>query len=327
MKKLNQAGLGHLLMIIIAVVVVGAVGFAGWRVMSSNTTEKSTNSDASDQEVTEETAQIKLDIVSEPAGIVMSADSACQDQLKEKQTPTSCETDSEFTTIVTAPAIATVDGRKLSFQTWDGCSEGNADKKICKVIVGESRIIKAIYSTAPANPDTGSASQTSSNPTSKPSNGICGSGPRIVSGRAICEFDVAVTSKDSEVRLFVPDAGQPGINDVSNDIIYSCSASQACFTFNPSSNDYDQAFTTLNLDRSVQFLVKKNTKVTISYPVKRSSIISQVGGSATQEYTFQDWVYTLNHGSTDGPTNLVADLQVKYGCSQTGPGSYAGACK
>ena len=72
----------------------------------------------------------------------------CINSIRVK-TPFSCskiEGKNASITIV-APSVATVDGKKLIFKSWDGCSASNDNQKICRVDIdqNDSKKIKANY--------------------------------------------------------------------------------------------------------------------------------------------------------------------------------------
>lgn len=75
-----------------------------------------------------------LRIESNIPGINVKGDPYCDSAELNKVTPYDCELkEGQNETVITAPAEATLEGKTYIFQTWDGCSAGNDDWKICFV--------------------------------------------------------------------------------------------------------------------------------------------------------------------------------------------------
>ena len=94
------------------------------------------------------TSSSTLHIDSDPAGINMDGSPYCSTGQLNKSTPYDCIlTNNETETVITAPAEAFVSGQNYTFKTWEGCSESNSDKKICKIIFnqGDAKNLKAIF--------------------------------------------------------------------------------------------------------------------------------------------------------------------------------------
>lgn len=89
-------------------------------------------------------AHKELNILSEPSGILMSADAGCGSL--SMHTPYSCPMTQDVTVVV-APQSVEVKGTAYEFDTWNGCSKGNENRKICLVNFSHSRYktITAIY--------------------------------------------------------------------------------------------------------------------------------------------------------------------------------------
>lgn len=85
-----------------------------------------------------------LSINSDPAGIQMTAiDPSCDGTQLNKPTPYTCsKTNQNLSTVITAPATAIISGKTYMFSTWDGCSESNANRAICKVNVDNGKVGK-----------------------------------------------------------------------------------------------------------------------------------------------------------------------------------------
>ena len=94
------------------------------------------NSQSPAPQTTEQPAQdkISLYIESNIPGVVMAGAPYCDAAKANTATPYACELEKDQTqTTITAPAEATYEGKTYTFTSWDGCSEGNEDWKICKV--------------------------------------------------------------------------------------------------------------------------------------------------------------------------------------------------
>lgn len=94
----------------------------------------------------------KVVVDSSPALIKMSGAPHCDSTELDTQTPYTCALpDEQGETVVTAPKEIQHEGQKYVFVTWDGCSEGNADKSICKLKFekDQSYSLKATYEIAP----------------------------------------------------------------------------------------------------------------------------------------------------------------------------------
>jgi hypothetical protein len=142
MKRLypsNQQGFTAI-EIILAVVLVAAIGAAAFFAVKANNTSnpKTKQSNASSS---------SLVIQTDPGGLEVTGDPLCDSAKLKKKTPFTCIQDGSLETLVIAPALATINGKTYAFRTWDGRSADNADKRICKVIVdaGQSKTIKAGY--------------------------------------------------------------------------------------------------------------------------------------------------------------------------------------
>lgn len=75
-----------------------------------------------------------LRVDSSIAGVSMIGTPYCGSQVLNKQTPYSCELmDGQNETLIIAPKETIIASKSYTFKTWDGCSESNPEKNICKV--------------------------------------------------------------------------------------------------------------------------------------------------------------------------------------------------
>lgn len=141
MHKL-QRGFAFLAALLI-LVIVGIIGGTGYYVVHVKNSAYGSVSSGSKDKAT-------LKVESEPAGIDVAGNPQCDSKKLKKTTPYECSAGAAFTTTVTAQDKVTVNGQSYTFKTWDGCSEGNTDKKICKskVKLGEVRTVKVSYEKA-----------------------------------------------------------------------------------------------------------------------------------------------------------------------------------
>jgi hypothetical protein len=132
--------------------------------------EKSTDSNS-------QTAKIHIE--SNIPSVNIQGSPYCDSRELQKQTPYDCELSSDqHETVLTAPAEAVANGETYVFETWDGCSESNEDKKICKIRIsqGETKTAKVSYEKPSASdtrlgssgPATGGPSNGSAAPSSAP---------------------------------------------------------------------------------------------------------------------------------------------------------------
>lgn len=91
------------------------------------------------------TAQLKIE--SYPDGVTITGQPTCDGSKLHKITPYKCSVLDKINTTLTAPDVVFSGDKVYHFKTWDGCSESNADKKICKMEVtsGKSKTAKASY--------------------------------------------------------------------------------------------------------------------------------------------------------------------------------------
>lgn len=134
--------------------VIAAVGFVviaiTGTVAYAVTQTKTATPDTATQSPTEVTQNTSLAVTSTPAGVNIGTDRTCSDE-SENLTPFACSMSSEaIETTLIAPQQADIDGKAYTFTTWDGCSESNPDKKICKVKVDKdaAKTATAVYELA-----------------------------------------------------------------------------------------------------------------------------------------------------------------------------------
>lgn len=132
-------------------VIVALVGGTGWYVLSSRNKANDSYDKADGSSEVELSKGLK--VTSDPAGIDVAGDPVCDSKKLAKVTPYGCPEAESQTTTLTAQENVTVNGQAYKFKTWDGCSEGNADKKICKVKVdsGKLKTAKASYEQGTTN--------------------------------------------------------------------------------------------------------------------------------------------------------------------------------
>jgi hypothetical protein len=90
---------------------------------------------------------LSLYVDSNIPGVIMRG-SQCISPRLDKLTPFNCELpENKNEATITAPEETIKDGKTYSFQSWDGCSEGNVDWKICKkvLISAKAEKITATY--------------------------------------------------------------------------------------------------------------------------------------------------------------------------------------
>ncbi len=135
-KRLNQGSAFSLTTMALLGLGLLIIAFTGWFVWHAQNNAKSTY-----DKTTGSTKNITaLKVESDPARIDVTGNPLCDSQKLKKLTPYDCtQNNTGITTVLTAQATVTINGQNYSFKTWDGCSESNADKKICKVKVGQGK--------------------------------------------------------------------------------------------------------------------------------------------------------------------------------------------
>ena len=116
----------------VAVVLVGTLSFVAYSMTRSNNTQSPTPTQQIAPSQPQDTTTLYIE--SNIPGIIMAGAPYCDAAKANKTTPYECTLQKDQTeTVITAPAEATHEGKTYVFKTWDGCSEGNEDWKICKV--------------------------------------------------------------------------------------------------------------------------------------------------------------------------------------------------
>ncbi len=134
MNKL-QSGLAVFEVLLVAM-IVGIIGGTGWYVLRvKNSGKMSVSAGPKDRAI------LKVD--TDPAGIDVAGTPHCDSKKVGKNTPYDCLVGTAFTTTLTAQDKLTINGQGYAFKTWDGCSEANANKKICKVKVKLGQVVTA----------------------------------------------------------------------------------------------------------------------------------------------------------------------------------------
>jgi hypothetical protein len=134
----------HYIVLAAVVLVVVSAGVASVKLLRNN--QPLGSSDAPTQQTQAES--VSLYIESTIPGVVMAGSPYCDGAQSNKTTPYACELQKDQSeTTITAPAEAAHEGKTYTFKSWDGCSEGNADWKICKVKIDgvSSKNIVATY--------------------------------------------------------------------------------------------------------------------------------------------------------------------------------------
>lgn len=112
----------------------------------------------------------KLKIASEPAGVVVQGPKECNETFA---VPYECEFPDRLNEdlVFIAPASAEIDGKKMNFVTWDGCSASNKDKRYCDVKrdFKDGSEIKAVYKADGGGGSSNATPSTSNSPA--PTNG------------------------------------------------------------------------------------------------------------------------------------------------------------
>lgn len=129
----------------------------------------STDTDSFDQKPDDPITQVIID--SSPALVTMAGSPHCDGQALEQVTPYTCTLpDEDGETVVTAPKEIQHEGQKYVFVTWDGCSEGNIDKSICKLKFEKNKSynLKATYEPAVAAAPKAAPKPAASVPCTKP---------------------------------------------------------------------------------------------------------------------------------------------------------------
>lgn len=158
--KSGQQGFFHPVLIVVLALVIGVIGFGGYRIIKSH--------QASTPPSPVGTPKTLLRIASEPSGVQMESAPLCNSTRAHQGAPFVCTaTDKSFDTVIKAPAQTSINGKAYTFTTWDGCSASNADKTICRVTVkkDQAQAIKATY--APSSSAQVSSTPSNSTPTAQ----------------------------------------------------------------------------------------------------------------------------------------------------------------
>lgn len=143
-RRYSQDGLFNVIVVGLIGLGILIIGFTGWYVVDNKKKTDSAYNAAGSSEVK---LTKGLKIISDPAGIDIAGSPLCDSQKLKKVTPYGCSEAEGQTTTLTAQETVNVNGKSYKFKTWDGCSESNKDKKICKVKVdrGKLKTAKASY--------------------------------------------------------------------------------------------------------------------------------------------------------------------------------------
>jgi hypothetical protein len=143
LKKFKKSRQRYILAAALVVILLGAGGVA--LKPTSGNEQSASNSSASSAQTT------TLHVESSIPGVAMQGSPDCDSQKLQKQTPYDCTLPAGHSeTIITAPDQVSQHGKAYVFQSWDGCSESNSDKKICKIKLkaGDKKTAKATYELA-----------------------------------------------------------------------------------------------------------------------------------------------------------------------------------
>lgn len=164
-KKLNPK-ITYPLIIIFGLIAIGISGYFVYQEKYKKVTTVQTK-----------TEKTTLTIESEPAGVSMTGGSECDSSKMNKTTPYECEIVNIKETTIVAPEEVEINGEKFKFTTWDGCSESNDDKNICKITMSpyENKKIKANYEKL-VNNNSSSSPNSSTNPPKQEASVSCAGG-------------------------------------------------------------------------------------------------------------------------------------------------------
>lgn len=232
--RTNQNGIGHVMLVALIVLVIGVVGLVGYRVVYKHRSPPSSN-------------YIKnmtiLNIQSVPSGISMAGQPLCDAAMLHKITNYSCANGSnDLKTTIIAPTQVTLNGKTYSFTNWDGCSESNVNKNVCKtnVMANSTHTIKATYSLSPiATSPTSIAPKTPSSPSqpAKPPVSDCPNTSNSL-GIVTCKTTVFQVPFGFVLTISYPQdsRGHQYYADVVRNPYIYCNPSSACDTINEPSN-------------------------------------------------------------------------------------------
>lgn len=158
LKRNDQKGFAHILLLVaFSVILVGGIGTRIYTSKRHQVDPKTLSA------AVEGTTQLRID--SDPAGINVTGKTQCDSSKLSKTTPYTCIAPNQsIDTVLTVPNVVTLNGQSYQFKTWDGCSESNADKKICRVRVnsGKLKTVKASYGKAAVASQTSASKATTS---------------------------------------------------------------------------------------------------------------------------------------------------------------------
>lgn len=221
----------------------------------------------------------KLRIDSEPTGVSMQADQFCDSERIHKTTPYTCSIPEQSKDVsITAPDKLSKDGRNYTFRTWDGCSESNASKNICKITLDSDtqKTIKATYDEV--------NSQKSVTPKSTPSSSIKCNG-QLIENNQKCRFIIEFGTNRMPGRLTVYAVQTDPLNQLYQEITFTaeCSVHDACI--NEAYGQGQQRTTGKVVSPRIDFTIDKPTSIIVDAPVAVDY------GTPNRHFTLTQWVY------------------------------------
>lgn len=135
------------ILVVLLVLLLGGGCFAYFQAKDDSDIAPSYSSNNADSAKKVAVLRVESNIV----GINMKSAPDCDSAQLKKVTPYECTLqEGHLETVITAPAQTTSNGTVYNFKTWDGCSESNSDKKICRVKLKLDKIssLKATYEKA-----------------------------------------------------------------------------------------------------------------------------------------------------------------------------------
>lgn len=244
----NQAGIAHV-SVVLGIVLLVVIGVIGNRVAN-----RSVKTDKPGNQTHESVANLSIE--SDPAGLEMSGNPYCDGVEQKTKTPYECDLkEGESETVMIAPATATIDNKQYVFRTWDGCSESNVDKKVCRVKaeVNKSHVIKAHYDVAALSSTNPVATTRNTVPCSKDE------GDAIYRTCAIVETEVPKSLQITPIYQDSSGNNKPPTGNATTKEEVTCNPADACTITNTLRDGTLQQF-------AHHVTISKRATVTIKYP-------------------------------------------------------------
>lgn len=274
---------------LLVLIIVGLVIGTAWFVYSAK------NQDTNN--VLNDPSYSKLKIDSDPGGVSMESSQYCDSDKIHKTTPYTCSIpEQEKDITVTAPSQFSKEGKNYVFRTWDGCSESNTSKNICKVKLDsdKSKEIKATYDeitnqkNTSSGPNTGAASKCN--------------GQLIDNGQK-CRFVIDFGADRMPGRLTVYAVQTNPLNQLYQEITFTaeCSVHDACI--NEAYGQGQQPTTGKVVSPRIDFTINKPTSITIDTPMTADY------GNPVSRFNLSQWVY---YPSGTGVSTYYDGLRSEY---------------